>query len=112
MMPKDHTRRDLLRWTLQTGALALVGSGASCGAGLRREPNEAYLTRVPGEQYAVYFTDGGGVRLDLSGEKGDFDLRWLEAATGQWRHADPVSAGAPVALQAPGPGIWVALLSR
>jgi len=43
MTPIEPTRRDVLRRALQTGALALVGSTASCGAGLRRTPNQAYL---------------------------------------------------------------------
>ena len=77
-----------------------------------RQPNEAYLTRVPGEQYAVCFTDGGSVKLDLSGEEGCFCLRWLEAATGQWQNAGTVAAGGRVPLLSPAGGIWVALLSK
>ncbi|MFH1568971.1 MAG: hypothetical protein ABIL09_13325 [Gemmatimonadota bacterium] len=77
-----------------------------------REPDEAYLTCVPGEQCAVCFMDGGQVELDLSQEEGRFDWRWLEAATGQWRSAGAVDAGGLVPQQAPGPGIWVALLSK
>jgi hypothetical protein len=39
-----------------------------------RERNEAYLAARPGEYYALYFTNGGSVDLDLSGAKGSFDV--------------------------------------
>ncbi len=35
--------------------------------GNRNEYGE-HLAYIPGEQYAVYFTDGGSVSLDLSNE--------------------------------------------
>jgi hypothetical protein len=42
-----------------------------------REPNEAYLAAAPGERYAVYFTNGGSVRLDLSNAPGHFNITWI-----------------------------------
>ena len=34
-----------------------------------RESDEAYLAARPGESYALYFTDGGSVTLDLTGRR-------------------------------------------
>lgn len=36
----------------------------------KREKDEAYLAAQPGEQYLLYFTDGGSVDLDLSDASG------------------------------------------
>lgn len=78
-----------------------------------RVENEAYLTRVPGQQYAVYFPDGGYVELDLSeAGSGTFRLRWLDVERSRWQEAGTVSAKEPAPLPAPGSGPWVALLTR
>lgn len=77
-----------------------------------RTPDEAYLSRIPGEAYAVYFPDGGSVALDLSGVDGAFQLRWLEAATGAWQEGPSVSAGAARSLSPPANGHWIGLLTR
>jgi hypothetical protein len=49
-----------------------------------RDTNEAYLAYIPGEQYAVYFTDGGEVGLDLRDTQGRFNLKWLDITSSQW----------------------------
>ena len=77
-----------------------------------RQENEAYLSRVPAQQYAVYFTDGGAVSLDLSEAEGDFKLKWLDINNSRWGGSNPIKAGSSIQLQTPGPGQWVALLSR
>ena len=78
----------------------------------KRAPNEAYLTRVPGEQYAVYFPDGGRVELDLGGESGGFSVKWLDIESSCWGDSSAVPGGDAVELAAPGAGHWLALLSR
>ena len=77
-----------------------------------RAPNEAYLTRVSGRQYAVYFTDGGAVDLDLSRESGAFALKWLDVHNSRWDAVDQVEGGSMQSLVAPDQGPWVALLTR
>lgn len=77
-----------------------------------RDADEAYLSMVPEEAYAVYFPEGGSVELDLSGADGTFQLRWLEAATGTWQEGASVDGGQPVALTPPADGHWIALLTR
>lgn len=77
-----------------------------------RMPDEAYLGRIPGEAYAVYFPEGGAVDLDLSDAEGSFQLRWLEAATGSWRDGTSVDGGQVHTLNAPGEEHWIGLLAR
>jgi len=79
-----------------------------------RDDNEAYATRVPGRQYAVYFPDGGEVTLDVSEIAAGTKLtvavldirasRWLDGVSGS------VDAGGVVTLTAP-PGPHVTLVT-
>jgi len=56
-----------------------------------RSYNEAYCFANPPEEYAVFFTDGGNVRLAVAGN-GPFQLRWLEILTCQWRPEETLEA--------------------
>jgi hypothetical protein len=73
-----------------------------------RAPNEAYLTARPGEAYALYFTDGGAVGLDLRAAPGRFELRWINIATGEWGSSESIIGGSVVTVKAPAKGHWVA----
>jgi hypothetical protein len=75
-----------------------------------REPNEAYLAARPGKAYALYFTDGGSVNIDMTGAKGDFDVRWIDISTGEWGKAESLGGGAPVRVTAPAKGHWAAAI--
>ena len=77
-----------------------------------RNENEAYLAYIRGEQYAVYFTDGGSVSLDLSKEEGPFRLRWLDISNSEWSAEDDIPGSAHVDLKAPGDGQWIALIVK
>jgi hypothetical protein len=77
-----------------------------------REDNEAYLTCIDGQQYAVYFPDGGDVTLDLTSVKGDFTVRWLDILHSRWTDQDRAKGGKPVRLQSPGRGHWACLVTR
>ena len=77
-----------------------------------RGPDEAYCATLPGEQYAVYFTDGGTAQIDLAESDGAYALRWLNILESEWTGEDSVSGGAAVELSAPGDGPWAAVLTR
>lgn len=78
-----------------------------------RRPNEAYLAAKPGEQYAVYFTYGGAVRLNRSDAKGTFTLRWISVTEGTWwGKEEPVEGGSVVKITAPFKGGWVAAIVK
>ncbi len=78
----------------------------------QREENEAYLAVDPGKAYALYFTDGGSVRLDLRDAPGAFDLRWIDIGSGEDAGQDKLQGGSAVILTAPGKGGWVAAITR
>jgi len=87
-----------------------------------RESNEAYLAAKPGESYALYFTDGGSVGLDLSGARGAFDVTWISvsmgvptqtSATGGYRlMKKTIQGGGVVTLSAPYKGGWVVAIMK
>lgn len=75
-----------------------------------RTPNEAFLNAAPGQHYAVYFPDGGEVRLEMFNESGPWRLRWLDVLNSKWTPESTVQAGT-VILTAPAPGHWTAVLT-
>jgi hypothetical protein len=87
-----------------------------------RDSDEAYLAAKPGESYALYFTDGGSVTLDLTDASGSFEITWISIslgvttrtwAGGDWRKLPTrIEGGRPVKLSAPYQGGWVAALTR
>ncbi len=77
---------------------------------LERDLDEAYLTRIDGEQYAIYFPNGGLASLDLSDVSGAFALRWLDISGCTWREPRMIEAGRVVKLTAPGKGHWAAVM--
>jgi hypothetical protein len=77
-----------------------------------RSENEAYLAAQPGAVYALYFTDGGDVGLDLSQAQGVMDLRWLDIRSGTWALASRVNGGEAVRIKAPAAGHWLAVICR
>ena len=77
-----------------------------------RDPNEAYLTRIPGQQYALFFPNGGSVGLDLSQDAGTYAVKWLDISRSQWVEAEAITAGNVVTFETPGKGYWAALLKQ
>ena len=49
-----------------------------------REEDEAYCLAKPGEVYAVYFTNGGEITLDVSDMKRPAQLRILNVSSSSW----------------------------
>jgi hypothetical protein len=87
-----------------------------------RAPNEAYLAAKPGQCYALYFTNGGSVALDMSKAPGTFDITWISVAMGRivessqrggYRLMDKtIEGGRVVTLSAPYKGGWVAAIVK
>jgi hypothetical protein len=75
-----------------------------------REENEAYCLAEPGKQYAIYFPDGGEVKLDVSDAKGGLMIKWLNISKSEWSEEKRVSSGDSLTLKAPGEGHWAALV--
>jgi hypothetical protein len=87
-----------------------------------RESNEAYLAAKPGECYALYFTNGGSVGLDLSSTTGAFEVTWISvsmgvttqtSAAGGYRLMEKtIQGGDIVTISAPYKGGWVAAIVK
>lgn len=75
-----------------------------------RADNEAYLAARPGVAYALYFTGGGSVGLDLRTAPIPFEVRWIDIATGQWGQRESLRGGDKVTVTAPDKGPWVAAI--
>ena len=75
-----------------------------------RAANEAYLAARPPAAYALYFTNGGSIGLDLRNAPGRFVLRWIDVGSGEWGPRAAVQGGKIVAVGAPGKGHWVGVL--
>ena len=76
-----------------------------------RAADEAYVTQIPGEAYAVYFPAGGDVQLHLPAA-GQFVLKWLDLEQARWTANATVASGRPLRLQPPTTGHWVALITN
>ena len=75
-----------------------------------REENDAYCRALPGKAYAVYFTNGETMRLNLSAMTGTAQVQWLNVLQAEWTNPVPIEVGNQVSLQAPAEGNWVALI--
>jgi hypothetical protein len=75
-----------------------------------RQPNEAYCMAEPGSQYAVYFPDGGTVKLDISEVQGTLQIRWLDIDRSTWQKPQTVDGGGALVLRTPGKGHWAVLV--
>ena len=76
-----------------------------------RGENEAYLAAEPGSAYALYFTNGGEVELDLREQKGRFELRWINIQNGDWGKREMVEGGEWRAIAAPNDGHWAGVIT-
>ncbi len=75
-----------------------------------RNENEAYLATIEGEQYAVFFPDGGSVILDISNLGGTLTYKWLDINNSEWTVETIMEEETMMELTAPGSGQWVALV--
>lgn len=76
-----------------------------------REENEAYVTANTGQVYVVFFTNGGEVALDLNTHNKNFNLKWMEVRTGEWKKGNIlIEGGEKIRLKTPGKNEWVAVI--
>ncbi|MDR9366386.1 MAG: hypothetical protein RI575_13690 [Balneolaceae bacterium] len=77
-----------------------------------RGEDEAYLTRIQGNQYAVFFTNGGDVNVNLPEADGSWQVRWLDISKSNWTENQSLNRRNSIHLKAPGDGHWVAVISK
>lgn len=73
-----------------------------------RGENEAYASFIGDEACAVYFPDGGSVRVQLT--NGPVRVQWLDAARATWGKETTIDESNPLYLAAPGGGHWIAIV--
>jgi hypothetical protein len=76
-----------------------------------RSYNEAYCFANPPGEYAVFFTDGGDVRLSVDTGH-TYRVRWLDILSSEWRGEEaPVSQAGQIRLVTPtDSGYWAAII--
>ncbi len=76
-----------------------------------RSYNEAYCLANPPGEYAVFFTDGGDVRLAVEAGK-TYHVRWLEILSSHWSAVETLAAqDGQIRLATPvDSGYWAALI--
>lgn len=77
-----------------------------------REEDEAYLTRINGDQYAIFFTNGGDVKVERPEGDESWRVRWLELSKSNWTENHSVDSRNSFRLSAPGDGLWIALIQK
>lgn len=106
----DVAQRHLKSARSLAGKIAIHRSEVRPGLLSDRSADEAYAIGEKGRAYAVYFTDGGDVQLDLTAERGQWMVEWLAAETASWQPGETIVAGNPLRLRPPAAGHWVALV--
>ena len=71
-----------------------------------------FLAAKPGEEYAIYFMDGGSAVWSPSGGRDSYKLKWISVDTGQWGKEDSIPADGRVTVSAPGKGGWIAAIVK
>ena len=77
---RDHFW-DLLRYAHEFFTRFLPFDQMNHADELTPDPGDFVLAE-PGEVYAVYLPDGGAAELDLSGARGEFEVRWYDPRWG------------------------------
>ncbi len=60
---------------------------------------EVYLSAKEGSFYIVYFAQGGRVKLNLSEHAGDFKLKSIDTARGEWIDETLISGGSVIEIE-------------
>jgi len=76
----------------------------------QRQDNEAYCLAHPGREYAVYFTNGGEVTLDVRAMTKPVSVRWLDIMKSEWHKARRVGGAGKLKLTCPSRGYWAVLV--
>jgi hypothetical protein len=73
--------------------------------------NEAYVTGIQNQQYALFFPNGGSVDIDLA--NGTYTIQWLHILQSRWEQKTNVEGGKAITLTAPtNDTYWVATIKK
>lgn len=78
-----------------------------------REEDEAYCRAVKGMQYAIFFTHGGEVALDLSTFRKTPSIYWLDLLSNEWSEPTVLVKSDSTIIKCPeGKDWWIALIKK
>ena len=77
---------------------------------LSKNPNEAFCRGIEGEEYLIYFTNGGEIELNLSLRNNENNIRWMSLDSGEWEEEELIQNSDRITLSAPDAGNWMALI--
>ena len=103
----DIAMQHIRSMRMLTDSIDLFSSRPSNHLLRERSENEAYLLAGQAGDHALFFPDGGEVRVEI--HAGDYSLRWLDIGTSTW--LEPVSVRFPGLLTVPDTGMWAARIS-
>ena len=106
----DLAQANLRSMRLITGAVDAFGCNPHNDLLSEREPNEAYCMAQPGKEYAVYFPNGGAVKLDASAMKKAITVRWLNVVKSEWSPSESLTPTDTIALSCPADGHWAVVV--
>ena len=78
-----------------------------------RSSGEAFCLANPGSEYAVYFSDGGNVTLDVSATSSSSTLaiKWYNVGSRSWNSPITKSGGGNFILNCSGSGKWAVVIT-
>ncbi|MDE0015258.1 MAG: hypothetical protein OXU51_03655 [Candidatus Poribacteria bacterium] len=79
-----------------------------------RADNGAYTIANPGQEYAVYFPNGGSVDINVSAmtDAEMLTVRWLNIAKSEWAEEAEIPFSDSITLSAPSKTHWAVLIQR
>ena len=76
-----------------------------------REENEAFCRAIEGSEYAIYFPNGGEVKLNTAIKKGEISIKWLDILKSEWTETTLLSIrNSNATITAPNQKNWLAYL--
>ncbi|MYG07949.1 hypothetical protein F4167_15320, partial [Candidatus Poribacteria bacterium] len=77
-----------------------------------RADNGAYTIANPGQEYAVYFPNGGSVDINVSAmtDAEMLTVRWLNIAKSEWAQEEEIPFSESITLTAPTETHWAVLI--
>lgn len=74
-----------------------------------RQDNEAFCIAYPSREYAVYFPNGGEVKLNIANPR-QVTLYWLDILRSEWKEPVICPDRSIITLKCPGQGYWAVLI--
>ena len=76
-----------------------------------RKENEAFCRAIEGKEYAIFFPNGGEVKLKATTSNGEMSIQWLDILTSEWTETSIIPIhNSKANINAPDQKNWLAYL--